>query len=92
MRSRRDAFAHPDRQSRVHGDIQNDTRASVALHMAHSGRRSRLASVSRVDQRLALWKFDTAKWPDLQGVENACVRSWLAAVDDFRNWLILEAV
>jgi hypothetical protein len=43
------------------------------------------------DQRLTLWKFDTGKWPDSQGIDKERFRSWLAALDDFRNWLIREA-
>jgi hypothetical protein len=36
-------------------------------------------------------KFDAAEWPDRQVVENACLRAWLAALDDFRNWLMRGA-
>ena len=43
------------------------------------------------DRRLALWKFDTATWLVLQAVEQQDFKSWLAALDDFRNWLIREA-
>jgi hypothetical protein len=43
------------------------------------------------DQRLTLWKFDTAIWLVLQVVDWQRFRGWLAALDDFRNWLIREA-
>jgi len=42
-------------------------------------------------QQLRLWKFDTVKWLDVQLVENTWFKKWLAALDDFRNWLIREA-
>jgi len=42
-------------------------------------------------QRLTLWKFDTAIWLVLEVVDQQRFRRWLAAVDDFRNWLIREA-
>ena len=43
------------------------------------------------NQRLSLWKFDTTNWPSRQLVQRQCFRLWLAALDDFRNWLIREA-
>jgi len=37
---------------------------------------------------LYLWKFYRANRPAPQVVERVNLRSWLAALDDFRNWLI----
>jgi hypothetical protein len=37
-----------------------------------------------------VWKFDSADWLVCNGLrDNGLV--WLAALDDFRNWLIREA-
>jgi hypothetical protein len=38
-----------------------------------------------------LWKFETSIWPVLQVVDLQRFMGWLAALDDFRNWLIREA-
>jgi hypothetical protein len=38
-----------------------------------------------------LWKFDIATWPVLQVIDLLGFESWLAALDDVRNWLIREA-
>jgi hypothetical protein len=43
------------------------------------------------DQQVTLWKFDVVNWLVLQVVDWQLFRSWLAALDDFRNWLIREA-
>jgi hypothetical protein len=40
---------------------------------------------------LTLWKFDTAIWLVLQVIDYQRFQRWLAALDDFRPWLIREA-
>ena len=61
-------------------------RVLVVLCSADGRAARRLRQLS--DQRFTPWKFDISKWLALY--YGPFVR-WLAALDDFRNWLIREA-
>ena len=51
--------------------------------------RHRIFAEVTQNQRLNLWKFDSAKWLSRELVLRQGFRRWLAALDDFRNWLQL---